>query len=136
MSQINTEQYQDASRGVPNHGGSCGTHRGDRNGNCGNSPFANSSFVEKLANNRISHLSITKGGPRSNQLKKILEALPDLCQDKHYDYIPDIISTNTKLTQEYFLSDHLIKRKRSSKHHVQLGVVDHIIGLDVFAVRQ
>ena len=54
-----------------------------------------------------------------------------LCQDKHYDYIPDIISTNTKPTQEYFLSNHPIKRRRSSKHHVKLGFVEPMIGLDV-----
>ena len=84
-----------------------------------------------MTSNRISHLSITKDGPRSNQLKKILKAIPDLCQDKHYDYISDIISASTEPTQEYFLSDHLIKRRRSSKHHAKLGVVDNIIGLDV-----
>ena len=43
----------------------------------------------------------------------------------------DIISTNTEPTQEYFLSNHLIKRRRPSKHHGKLGVADHFIGLDV-----
>ena len=113
------------------HGGSRGTHCRDRNGNCGNSPFVNSSFVEKITNNCISHLSITKGRPQSNQLKKIIETLPGLCQDKYYGYIPDIISTNTKPTQEYFLSKHPIKRRGSSKYHVKLGFVNPIIGLDV-----
>ena len=84
-----------------------------------------------MSNNCISHLSITKDGPQSNQLTKILEAIPYLCQDKHYDYISDIISTNTELTQEYFLSDHSIKKQRPSKHHAKVGVVDHFIGLNV-----
>ena len=52
-------------------------------------------------------------------------------QDKDYDYIPDIISSNTKPTQEYFLSDHPFKRWHSFEHHVKLGFVDPIIGLDV-----
>ena len=54
-----------------------------------------------------------------------------LCQDNHYDYIFGIISTNIEPTQEEFLSDYLIKRRRPSKHHVKPRVVDFIIGLDV-----
>ena len=124
---INTQQCRDTRNGKPSHEGS----RGNRNGNCGNRRFANSLSIGEVKDNCISHLSITKDGPRSNQLTKILEVIPYLCQDKHYDYISDIISTNTEPTQEYFLSDYLIKRRRLSKHHVKLGVVDHIIGLDV-----
>ena len=138
MSQTNTntedgsnKQCQDARRGGPSQGGSRGQCRGNRNDNRGNNLFTNSSLVEKLEDSCISNLTITKSGPWSNQLKKIFDALPDLCQDKHFEYIPDIISTNTKPTQEYFLSDHPIKRRRSSKHHVKLGFVDPIIGLDV-----
>ena len=85
----------------------------------------------KLIKNHISHLSITKGGARSTQLNKVLEAIATICQDKHYDYIPDIISSNTKPTQEYFLSNHLIKRRHTSKHYVKLGLVDLILGLNV-----
>ena len=86
---------------------------------------------KKGKDNRISQLSITKDGPRSIQLTKILKAILYLYQNKHYDYIPDIISTNTEPTQEYFSSDHLIKRQFLSKHHARLGVVIHFIGLDV-----
>ena len=131
MSQTNTKQCLGARSGEPIHGGSHCTYSGDRNGNRGNSRFANSSFVEKLTSNCISHLLITNNGPRSNQLKKVLKAIPYLCQHKHYDYISDIVSTNTEPTQEYFLSNHPIKRRHSFKHHVKLGVVDPIIGLDV-----
>ena len=61
----------------------------------------------------------------------ILKVLTNLCQDKHYDYVPAIISTNTKPTQEYFLSNHPTKKRRSSKHHVKLGFVNRIIGLEI-----
>ena len=109
---------------------SCDTQRGDCNGDCGNSKFANLKFIGDT-DNCISHLSITNDRPRSIQLTKILKAIPYLCQDKHYDYTSDIISTNTEPTQEDFLSNHLIKRQHPSKHHVKPGVVDPIIGLNV-----
>ena len=131
MSQTNTKQCLGARNDKSSHGGSRDTHCSDRNGDRGNSRFANSSFIGDVVCNLIPHLSITKNGPRSNQFTKILKVISYLCQDKHYDYISDIISTNTEPTQEYFLSDYLIKRRRLSKHHVKLGVVDHIIGLDV-----
>ena len=98
--QTNTQQCQDTKSGEPSHGGSRSTHRGNRNGDRGNSPFANSSLVGKLTKNRISHLSITKGGAWFTQLNKILEAISTIYQDKQYDYIPDTISFNTKPTQE------------------------------------
>ena len=47
--------------------------------------------------------------------------------------MPNIISFNTKPSQEYFLSNHLIKRRHTSKHYVKLGFVDPIIGLDVLS---
>ena len=131
MSQTDTKYCLSARNDKSSHGGSRGTHRGDRNGNRGNSRFANSLLVGELTNNRISHLSITKDRPQSNQLSKILGAIKYLCQDKHYDYISDIISANTGPTQEYFLSDHSIKRQRLSKHHAKIGVIDHIIWLEM-----
>ena len=108
MSLTNTKQCLGARNSKTSHGGSRDTHRGDRNGDCGNSRFANSSFIGEVKDNRISHLSITKDGPRSIQLTNILKAIPYICQDKHYDYISDIISTNTESTQEYFLSDQIL----------------------------
>ena len=131
MSLTNTKQCLGARNGKTIREGSRDTQRGDRNGDCGNSRFANSLSIGEVKDSHISHLSITKDGPRSNQLKKILKVIPYLCQHKHYDYIPDIISTNTEPTQEYFLSDHPIKRRCSSKHHVKLGSVNPIIGIDV-----
>ena len=133
MSLTSTKQCMGTRNGTPSRKGSRDTQRGDCNGDCGNSRFANSSFVGELTSNLISHLSITQDGPRSNQLTKILKAIPYLCQDNYYYYITDIISTNTEPTQEYFLSDHLIKRRRPSKHHVKLAVIDQFIGLDVLS---
>ena len=131
MSLTNTEQCMGAGNGIPSRKVSRNTQRGDRNGDCGNSRFANSSSTGEVKDNRISHLSITKDGPRSIQLTKILKALPLFCQDNHYAYISDIISTNIEPTQEEFLLYLLIKRQRPSKHHVKPGIIDPIIGLDV-----
>ena len=119
-----TEQRAGGSRDTQ-----CGD--GDGDGDGGNSRFASSSSIGEGKDNPISHLLTTKDGPRSNQLIKILEAILHLCYDKHYDYFSDISSINTEPTQEYFLSNHLIKRQCPSKHHAKLGVVDHFIGLDV-----
>ena len=122
MSLTNTEQCLGARNGISSHGGSRYTQRGDGNGNCENNRFANSSSTGEVKENRISHLLITKDGPRSIQLTTILGEIPYLCKDKHYAYIADIISTNTEPTQEYFLSNHLIKEGRPSKHHGRTGV--------------
>ena len=131
MSLRNTDQCMGVGNNTSSRKGSRDTQCGDCNGDHGNSRFANSSSAGEAIDNHISQLSITKGGPRSIQLTKILEAIPFLCQDNHYDYISDIISTNIEPTQEEFLSDLLIKRQRPPKHHVKPGIVDPIIGLDV-----
>ena len=86
---------------------------------------------EEQARVSISNLIITKERPQSNQLKKILSALPDLCQEKYYKYISGIISTNTEPTQAYFLLAYLIRTQWSSTHHMNQGFVNPIIGIDV-----
>ena len=131
MSLINTAQCLGTGNGTLSRKGSRNTQRGDHNGDRRNSRFANSSTTGEVKDNCISQLSITEGGPWSIQPTKILEAIPRLCQDHHYDYISDIISTNIEPTQEEFLSDLLIKRQRPSKHHMKPGIVDPIIGLDM-----
>ena len=78
-----------------------------------------------------SKLTITKSGHRATQIKKILHALPGFFKDKNYKYIDDIISTNTKPTQVYFLLVYPVRTQRSSMHHVNLGSVNSFIGLDV-----
>ena len=131
MSLTNTKQCLGAGNGTSSCKGSRNTQRGDCNGDCGNSRFANSSSVGETIDNRISQLSITKNGPQSIQLSKILEAIPFLCQYYHYDYISDIISTNIEPAQEKILSDLSIKRQRPPKHYVKPGIINPIIGLDV-----
>ena len=130
MSLTNTKQCLGARTGKTRRKGSRDTQCSNRDCDSGNSRFTIPTFIGDT-DNRISHLSITKNGPRSIQLTKILKAIPFLCQDNHYDYISDIISTNIEPTQEKFFSDHLIKMQRPSKHYVKPGVVDLIIGLDV-----
>ena len=132
MSQTNTKICQDTRRGgEPSQGGSCKQCCSNRNGNRGNRIFANSLFIEKLENSCISSFSITKSGPGLNQLKKILDTLPNICQDKHYDYINDIVCTNTKPTQDYFLLNHPIKTQQSSMHYVKPESTNPIIRMDV-----
>ena len=70
---------------------------------------------------------------QSTQLKKIIDELLGLCQDNNYKYIDNFISTNTKRTQTYFLLAYTVRTQRSSMHHVNLGSVDPIIGLDVLS---
>ena len=131
MSLTNTEQCLGARYGISSHGGSRDTHYGDRNGDCGNSRFAISTSTGKVKDNRIFRLSITKDGPWSIQLPNILKAIPYPCQDKYYNYVADIISTNAEPTEEYFLFDHSIKKRGPFKHHGKPEVADHFIGLDV-----
>ena len=131
MSLTNPEQCMGARNGTSSRKGFRNTQCGNRNDNRRNSRFANSSSTGEVKNNCISLLSITKDKPRSIQLTKILGVVPFLCQDNHYDYISDIISTNIEPTKEEFSSNHSIKRRRPSKHHVKSGVVNPIIGLDV-----
>ena len=86
--------------------------------------------MERITKNRISHLTIVKSGARSTQLNKVLEVISAIYQDKDYGYILDIINSNIEPTQDYFLSDHLIKQQHTSKHYVEEGIADPIIGLD------
>ena len=86
--------------------------------------------MERITKNHISHPTITKSRARSNQLNRILEAISAICQDKDYDCIPNIISSNTEPTQDCFLSNYLIKLQLTSKHCVEQGIVDPIIGLE------
>ena len=131
MSLINAKECMGARNGTSSREGYRDTQRGNRNGDCENSRFANFSSTGEVKDNCISHLSITKDGPRFIQLINILKALPFFCQDNHYVYISDIISTNIEPTQEEFLLDHPIKRQPPSEHHVNPGVVNPIIGLNV-----
>ena len=87
--------------------------------------------MERVIKSSISHLTITKNRARSNQLNKVLKAISAIYQDKDYAYIPDIIHSNIKPTQDYFLSEYLIKRQHTPKHYVKQGITNPFIGLDM-----
>ena len=113
----NTKQCQDTRRDRGNQGGSCGRCRGNCKDNCGNSSITNYSFEGELKDGCLSNLTITKSRHQSTQLKKILDALLSLCQDKNYKHFHDIISANTKSTQAYFLLAYPVRPQQSSIHH-------------------
>ena len=66
----------------------------------------------------LSKLTITKGGQRATQYKKIIDALPIFCTDKGYKFIGDIIWTNTKVLQAAFLPTYQDLALWSSTYHV------------------
>ena len=96
MSLTNTKQCIGVGNDTLSRKGYRDTQHGNRNGDRGNNRFANSSPAGETIDNR----PITKDGPRSIQLTKIIETIPLLCQYHHYDYISDIFSTNIEPTQE------------------------------------
>ena len=79
----------------------------------------------------LSKLLITKSGHRATQYKNILDALSSFYNDKNYKYIDDIISTNTELTEAYFLPAYPVRIQQSSAHYMSLRSVDPIVGIDV-----
>ena len=95
MSLTYTKQCMGVGNDTSSRKGSHNTQRGDRNGDCRNSRFANSSSAGEAIDN---HLSITKDGPQSIQLIKILKTILLRCQYHHSDYISDIISTKIEPT--------------------------------------
>ena len=126
----NTNQYQEDRRGGQSQGGSWDRYRSNYNDNCRNNSIANYSFEGKLIDSCHFNLTVTTSRYWLTQLKKILDAIPSLCWDKNYKYTNDIISTNTKPTQSYFLSAYPVRTQQLSTHHVNLRSVDPIIGLD------
>ena len=72
----------------------------------------------------LSKLTITKGGQRATQYKKIIDALSVFCADKGYRFINYVIRTNIKLLEAAFLSTYPDPALWSSSYHVQIDVVD------------
>ena len=94
--------------------------------------FIISSFVEKIEDTSLYFQSYNcQKRTLIKSSQNILDALLNLCQDKQYEYISDIISTNTKPTQASFFSTHPVRTQPSSTHHVNPGSINPIIGLDV-----
>ena len=86
----NTNRNHNAGRGGRGRGGSGGRGRGGCRNNCGKT-IAKYSFEGKMKDDPLSKLTITKGGQRATQYKKILDALPVFCVDKGYKFIKDVI---------------------------------------------
>ena len=69
-------------------------------------------------------LTITKGGQRTTQYKKIIDALPVLCADKGFRYVGKIICTEMELVEATFVPSYPDTTKWSSDHEVYDKVVD------------
>ena len=72
----------------------------------------------------LSKLTITDGGQRATQYKKILDTLPVFCADKGYKYIDDIIRTDTEKTISDFTPTYPLASQWSSTYHVEVNTVD------------
>ena len=66
----------------------------------------------------LSKLTITKGGQRTMQYKKIYDALPVFCADKGFRYIDEILCTNKELVEATFLLTYPDATQWSSTHKV------------------
>ena len=98
----NTNQNHNTGRGGQGQGGSGSQGRGG----CGNyrgKTVVKYSFEGKMKDGPLSKLTITKGGQRATQYKKIIDALPVFCADEGYKLINNVIWTNTELLQAAFL---------------------------------
>ena len=72
----------------------------------------------------LSKLTITKGGQRATQYKKIVDALPVFCADKGYKFINNVIRTNTKQVRSAFMPTYPLASRWSNTYHVQVETVD------------
>ena len=74
----------------------------------------------------LSKLTITKGGRRATQYKKIIDALPVFCADKGYKFIYDVIQTGTKRIGSAFLLTYPNTALWSNTSHVEVVTVDPV----------
>ena len=119
----NTNRNHNAGRGGRGQGGSGGRGRGG----CGNDrgkTIAKYSFEGKMKDGPLSKLTITEGGQRATQFKKILDALPVLAADKGYKYIDDIIRTDIEKTISDFTPAYPVASQWSNTYHVEVNTVD------------
>ena len=89
-----------------------------------------------MKNGSLAKLTITKGGQRATQYKKIMDALPVFCADKGYKFIDDAIWTNTELLKAEFLLAYPDQALWSSTYHVQTDVVDATAPVDKQTLRR
>ena len=119
----NTNRNHNAGRGGRGQGGSGGRGRGGCGNNRGKT-VAKYSFEGKMKDGPLSKLTITKGGQRATQFKKILDALPVFCADKGYKYIDDIIRTDKEKKISDFTPAYPDSSQWSTTYHVEVTTVD------------
>ena len=119
----NTNRNHNAGRGGWSRGGSGGRGRGGRGIDCGKT-IAKYSFEGKMKDSPLAKLTITEGGQRATQFKKILDALPVFCADKGYKYIDDVLRTNVKFTLSKFTPAYPLATRWSDTYHVEVDTVD------------
>ena len=119
----NTNRNHNAGRGGRGRGGSGGRGRGGRGNNCGKT-IAKYSFEGKMKDGPLSKLTITKGGQRGTQYKKIIDTLPVFCANKGHKFIEDIIRTGTEQLRASFLPTYPVAGRWSNTYHVEVVTVD------------
>ena len=93
----NTNWNQITRRGGQGQGGSGGRGYSGREGNCGNNSIARYLFEGKLKDGCISKLPIIENGHGATQYKNNIDILPNLCADKNYRCIDDVLCNWTDL---------------------------------------
>ena len=78
----------------------------------------------------ISKLTITEGGQRATQYKKIIDALPVFCADKGYKFIDNVIRTNTEKVKADFTPTYPLASLWLNTYHVEVKTVDPNGALD------
>ena len=119
----NTNYNHNAGRGGRGRGGSGGRGCGGR-GNDHGKTVAKYSFEGKMKDGPLSKLTITKGGQRATQYKKILDALTVFCADKGYKCIDDIIRTDIEKVKSDFTPTYPDASRWSNVYHVEVTTVD------------
>ena len=78
----------------------------------------------------LSKLTITKGGQRATQFKKIIDALPVFCADKGYKFIDNIIQTDIKKVKSDFTPTYPLASQWSNTYYAEVTTVDPNFALD------
>ena len=78
----------------------------------------------------LAKLTITEGGQRATQFKRILDALPVFCADKGYKYIDDVLRTNVEFTLSKFTPAYPLASRWSETYHVEVNTEDPDAALD------
>ena len=80
----------------------------------------------------LSKLTIIESSNQAIQYKKITDALPVFCADKGYQYIDNIVCTNTELLEAAFLPSYPVATLWSTTYHIQIKIVEStVVTVDV-----